>query len=89
MGESEKAINKAEEAFGKTMNLKNYTDALVEAYEATGKIDNESFSQWVDGVREYAETTGDLEPMEFLFKNEKVTKELASFMNDLAYKGLL
>ena len=61
MGESEKAINKAEEAFGKTMNLKNYTDALVEAYEATGKIDNESFSQWVDGVREYAETTGDLE----------------------------
>ena len=61
MGKSEKAINKAEEAFGKTTNLKNYTDALTEAYEATGKIDNESFSQWVDGVRQYAETTGDLE----------------------------
>ena len=61
MGESEKAINKAEDAFGNTMNLKNYTDALTEAYEATGKIDNESFGQWVDGVRQYAETTGDLE----------------------------
>ena len=52
----------------------------------TGK---ETLGEFAYQILRRNETTGELEPMEFLFKNEAVTKELASFMNYLAFKGLL
>lgn len=52
-------------------------------------VERESVTDIAYQILRRNETTGDLEPMEFLLKNEEVTKELASFMNDLAYKGLL
>jgi hypothetical protein len=52
----------------------------------TGK---ETLGEFAYQILRRNETTGELEPMEFLFENEAVTKELASFMNYLAYKGLL
>ena len=52
----------------------------------TGK---ETLGEFAYQILRRNETTGELEPMEFLFENEATTKELASFMNYLAYKGLL
>ena len=61
MGKHAEAIDKAEEAYGNTGNLSKYTDELMKIYEASGKVDNESFTNLIQGIQDYVSTTGDLE----------------------------
>ena len=61
MGKHAEAIDKAEEAYENTGNLSKYTDELMKIYEASGKIDNESFTNLIQGIQDYVSTTGDLE----------------------------
>ena len=61
MGKCADAINKLEEQYSNgKITLDQYSDGLNKIYEETGKIDNESFTNWLSKIEEYANTTGSL-----------------------------
>ena len=62
LGEQTKVVQEVQKAYENgSKNLSQYTDGLIGAYEASGKMDVESFSKLVNEIKSYVDETGDLE----------------------------